>query len=171
MIIRTATKRELSMAFKTADLCDAHSDTVEIAEPLFCDFGGRETFHGVISTVKSFEDNSLVRQALEGRGQSRVLVVDGGGSMRCAMVGDQLGVLALENGWSGIVINGCVRDSAELMELDLGVRALATHPLKSVKRGEGRSDIVVRFAGVHFVPGHYLYADADGVLCSPVALV
>jgi regulator of ribonuclease activity A len=159
------------MSFNTADLCDSHPDSVEIADPLFSDFGGRETFHGMISTVKVFEDNSLVRQALEQPGQSRVLVVDGGGSLRCALLGDQLGALALENGWAGIVINGCVRDSAELMELDLGVRALATHPLKSVKRGEGRRDVVVRFAGVHFVPGHYLYADADGVLCSPVELV
>ena len=159
------------MNFKTADLCDAHAEEVEIAESLFLDFGGRETFFGPITTVKVFEDNSLVREALESPGESKVLVVDGGGSMRCALLGDQLGLLAQQNRWAGIVINGCVRDSMELMELDLGVRALATHPLKSVKRGEGQKDIVVRFAGVSFVPGHHLYADADGLLCSAVPLV
>jgi len=158
------------MNFKTADLCDAHAEEVEIAEALFLDFGGRETFYGPITTVKVFEDNSLVREALESPGESRVLVVDGGGSMRCALLGDQLGLLAQQNRWAGIVINGCVRDSMELMELELGIRALATHPLKSVKRDEGQRDITVRFAGVGFVPGHYVYADADGMLCSSVPL-
>ena len=159
------------MTFKTADLCDLHAGEVEIAEPIFLDFGGCEAFEGTIATVKVFEDNSLVRQALEGPGLARVLVVDGGGSMRCALLGDQLGLLAQQNDWAGIVVYGCVRDSNDLMGLDLGIRALATHPLKSVKRGEGQADIVVRFGGVSFVPGHHLYADGDGLLCSPVALV
>ena len=159
------------MPFKTADLCDQHAEQVEIAESIFLDFGGREMFHGPISTVKVFEDNSLVREALSEPGNSGVLVVDGGGSMRCALLGDKLGLLAQKNRWAGIVINGCVRDCMELMELDLGVRALATHPLKSVKRGEGQRNVPVSFAGVTFVPGHFIYADADGLLCASASLI
>lgn len=150
--------------FKTADLCDDYSEQLQIAEPLFGDFGGHDCFCGPISTVKVFEDNTLVRNALEQPGNGRVLVVDGGGSLRCALVGDQLGVLAVKNGWTGIVVFGAIRDSAAIAELPVGVKALATHPLKSVKRDEGQRDVVVRFAGVQFTPGHFLYADEDGLL-------
>jgi regulator of ribonuclease activity A len=153
------------MDFKTTDLCDEFSDRLQIAEPVFGDFGGEVMFSGLIVTLKVFEDNSLVRTALGEPGEGRVLVVDGGGSMRCALLGDQLAELAEENDWAGVVVNGCIRDSAAIGELGVGVKALGVHPLKSVKRGVGERDIPVRFAGVNFIPGHYLYADEDGLLC------
>ncbi|HRD64762.1 MAG TPA: ribonuclease E activity regulator RraA [Candidatus Competibacter sp.] len=154
------------MEFKTTDLCDEFSDRLQIAEPTFLDYGGEVMFSGRIVTLKVFEDNSLVRTALEEPGEDRVLVVDGGGSMRCALLGDQLAELAEENDWAGVVVNGCIRDSAAIAEISIGVKALGAHPLKSVKRGVGERDIPVRFAGVNFVPGHYLYADEDGLIVS-----
>ncbi len=159
------------MQFKTADLCDEHSARLQVADPGFRNFGGREAFAGIVSTVKAFEDNSLVRAALEEQGKGRVLVVDGGGSMRCAMVGDLLAALALKNGWFGIVVNGCIRDSVDIAGIDIGLKALGTHPLKSLKRNEGQRDITVAFAGVRFEPGHHLYADHDGIVISREALI
>ena len=156
--------------YRTTDLCDEHSDNLQIADPFFSDFGGRELFHGPIATVKTFEDNSRVRERVAEPGEGRVLVVDGGGSLRCALLGDLLAEKAVKNGWAGVIVNGCIRDSAEIAEMDLGVKALATHPLKSVKRGLGDDDVPVRFAGVDFVPGHYLYADSDGIIVSETEL-
>ncbi|GGY06270.1 ribonuclease E activity regulator RraA [Paludibacterium paludis] len=157
--------------FMTSDLCDAFSEKLGIASPVFLRFGGRPRFCGEIATLKLFEDNSLVRERLSEAGRGRVLVVDGGGSLRCALLGDQLGELGVKNGWAGVVINGCIRDSVALAALPLGVRALATHPLKSVKRGGGESDVQVVFAGVRFVPGHWLYADEDGIVTSESPLL
>ncbi|MCB1929905.1 MAG: ribonuclease E activity regulator RraA, partial [Rhodocyclaceae bacterium] len=158
------------MTFQTADLCDEYDERVRVVAPMgFRSFGGRPAFGGPITTIKAFEDNSLVRTALEGGGEGRVLVVDGGGSMRCAMVGDQLALLGVTNGWSGILVYGCIRDSAAIGEMDIGVMALATHPRKSVKKGIGERDITVNFGGIAFVPGQHLYADADGILVSDVA--
>ncbi|WP_342378139.1 ribonuclease E activity regulator RraA [Myxococcus stipitatus] len=160
------------MDFKTADLCDANAGSAhfQIAEPGFLHYGGRTTFCGAISTVLAPEDNSLVRKALEEPGNGRVLVVDGGGSRRCALVGDQLALLAQKNGWAGVVVNGCIRDSEEVGRTAIGVQALGTHPLRSSKRGAGQHDVEVRFAGVTFRPGHFLYADADGIVTSETAL-
>jgi regulator of ribonuclease activity A len=154
------------MSFKTADLCDEHADALQICEPGFLGFGGRTRFAGAISTIKCFEDNSLVREALGEPGAGRVLVVDAGGSRRCAMLGDLLAAKAVENGWSGVLMYGLIRDSADIAQMDLGVKALGTHPLKSMKKGVGERDVEVRFAGVRFVPGHFLYADEDGIVCS-----
>ncbi len=159
------------MTFQTADLCDEHDAAVRVVAPMgFRHFGGRPAFSGAISTLKVFEDNSLVRSALEAPGEGRILVVDGGGSMRCAMVGDQLAILAVKNGWEGILVYGCIRDSAAIGEMSLGVMALGTHPRKSVKKGVGERDIPVTFGGVSFVPGQFLYADADGILVTDTAL-
>jgi regulator of ribonuclease activity A len=157
------------MSFATTDLSDAHPQAL-ICDPLFRDFGGRREFHGPITTLRLFEDNSLVRKVLEGPGAGRVLVVDGGGSLRCALLGDQLAELGVKNGWAGVVVYGCVRDSAAIAQLPLGVKALAAHPRKSEKRGVGDADRPVTFAGATFHPGHWLYADGDGILLSPVAL-
>jgi regulator of ribonuclease activity A len=157
------------MSFRTTDLCDAHED-LQVAEPVLRHFGGRARFSGPVSTLRVFEDNALVRAALEGPGAGRVLVVDGGGSLRCALLGDQLGVLAVRNGWAGVVINGCVRDTAELAALDLGVMALAAHPRRSVKRGEGERDVTLQFAGLRVAPGQQLYADEDGLILADGAL-
>ncbi len=152
------------MSLKTTDLSDLHPKKVQAAESLFRDFGGRKMFHGEIVTLKIFEDNSFVRKALEQNGESKVLVIDGGGSLRCALLGDQLGELAVKNKWNGVLVFGCVRDSEALSQLDLGIKALNTHPLKTEKRNEGQENITVRFAGVDFVPGTFIYADEDGVL-------
>jgi len=152
------------MDFKTADLCDEFEQSVGVAEPLFHDYGRTASFRGKIVTIKVFEDNVLVREALETDGQQQVLVVDGEGSTRCALVGDQLALLAHDNGWAGIVINGCIRDSAEIAEIPVGVKALHAVPRKSAKEGAGERDVLVHFAGITFTPGHYLYADPDGII-------
>lgn len=158
------------MSLAVADLSDAHPDAT-ICAPLFRDFGGRRRFHGPIRTLKVFEDNALVRITLETPGDGAVLVVDGGGSLRCALVGGNLGALALTHGWAGIVVNGCVRDSAELASQAIGIKALASHPRKSDKGAHGGLiDRPVEFAGARFVPGHWLYADEDGILLAPQAL-
>jgi regulator of ribonuclease activity A len=158
------------MSLATTDLSDAHPAAVQVADPIFRDYGGRSAFHGPIATLKLFEDNALVRMALEGPGNGRVLVIDGGGSMRCALLGDQLAELAVRHEWVGVVVYGCIRDSEAIGRLPLGVKALATHPLKSIKRGEGQRDLPVRFAGVTFRPRAWLYADGDGLLVSDEAL-
>ncbi len=157
------------MTFATADLCDSHEEMIRNGElrvvaPMFRSFGGCGTFSGRIATLKLFEDNSLVRTALDQAGDGRVLLIDGGGSLRRALVGDQLAMLAVKNGWRGIVAYGCIRDSAAIAGMDLGVLALATHPQKTDKRNVGEADIAVTFGGVTFKPGEWLYADADGVL-------
>jgi regulator of ribonuclease activity A len=154
------------MSFKTADLCDQFAADVEVCDPIFRDFGGRPYFSGRIATIKCFEDNSLVRQLVAERGTGRVLVIDAGGSLRRAVLGDLLAKQAVENGWSGVLVYGCIRDSAAIGAMDLGVKALATHPMKTDKRGEGQRDVPVRFAGVAFRPDDWLYADEDGVIVS-----
>lgn len=159
------------MEIQTADLCDAHEGNLRVVSPMFRSFGGRAAFGGQIATLKVFEDNSLVRTALEGPGEGRVLVVDGGASMRCALVGDQLALLGVKNGWAGVIVYGCIRDSRAIGAMDLGVFALGTHPQKSIKKGAGDADIAVSFGGVTFVPGHYIYADEDGVVVSETALL
>lgn len=159
------------MTFKTADLCDEFSEQLQIAEPGLQDFGGRKKFSGKIVTLKLFEDNPLVRAALGKDGTGQVLVVDGGGSLRCALLGDILAGKAVNNNWDGIIINGCIRDSAEIGLMNIGVKALATHPLKSVKKGEGEPGIPVTFSGVKFRPGEFLYADEDGVIVSSIKLI
>lgn len=158
------------MSFQTTDLCDAHEGAVNVVEPMFQSFGGKAAFSGQISTIKCFEDNSLVREALGKPGAGRVLVVDGGGSLRCALLGDQIAALAEKNRWEGVVVYGCIRDSEAIDRVDIGVRALATHPLKSVKKGAGDTDVPVTFGGVTFRPGHYLYADADGIIVAATPL-
>ncbi len=152
------------MTFSTADLSDELDDRARIAKPGFRRFGGRSRFSGSISTVKCFEDNSLVRTALEEQAEGRVLVVDGGASMNCALLGDMLAAMAASNGWSGIIVNGCIRDSAVIAGIDIGVRALDTHPRKTVKRGVGERDIAVRFSDITFIPGEFVYVDEDGIL-------
>jgi regulator of ribonuclease activity A len=152
------------MNHATADLYDLHGESLRIAAPIFRDYGGRTDFEGPVAIVKVFEDNSLVRASLEQPGAGRVLIVDGGGSMRCALVGDMLGELALKNDWQGIVVYGCIRDSSALRQMAVGVKALGTNPRKSVKKGEGEKDVLVCFAEITIKPGDYLYADADGIV-------
>lgn len=159
------------MKFTTADLCDEFGAAVQLVEPIFRDLGGVSRFAGEIDTVRAFEDNALVAQAIESPGLGRVLIVDGGGSLRTALVGGRLAALAHKNGWAGLVINGCVRDSAEIRAIPLGIRALNTSPMRSGRNGLGERGREVRFAGATFSPGEFLYADEDGMLVAEERLV
>lgn len=152
------------MNFTVPDICDEYLSQVQVLEPLFRPYGGRLKFRGEIITIKCFEDNSLVKETLATEGAGKVMVVDGGGSLRCALLGDILGAMAEKNGWEGVLINGCVRDVEFLKSIDIGVSALNCYPLKSQKRNEGQRDIPVRFAGVDFEPGQFLYADENGIV-------
>jgi regulator of ribonuclease activity A len=158
------------MSFKTADLCDQFETelgkTVRVVAPMFRHYGGRAAFCGEIVTLKIFEDNTLVREVFNENGTGKVLVIDGGGSLRCALVGDQLALLARKNGWEGVIVYGCIRDSADINGMDIGIRALDTHPQKTVKKGVGERNLAVTFGGVTFNPGEFAYADEDGVLVS-----
>src|SRR6478609_1953369 len=152
------------MGFSTCDLCDANENLIAgggltVLPPVFIALGRRAAFSGQAATLKVFEDNVLVRATLETPGNGRVLVVDGGGSLRCALVGGNLGVLAEKNGWAGIVVNGCIRDSEEINQCNIGVRALATHPQRSIRKGVGDTNIQVSIAGVAIKPGDWIYAD------------
>lgn len=159
------------MDIRTADLCDQFSDELEVCEPMFGDFGGKLQFGGQIATIKCFEDNSLVRDRTAEAGDGRVLVIDAGGSMRRAVLGDLLAKKAADNGWAGIIVYGCIRDSAAIADMNIGVKALGSNPLRTDKRGEGQRDIVVRFGGVSFRPGDWLYADEDGVIVARRSLI
>lgn len=163
------------MTFATADLCDRREDLLRsghlrVVAPMFHSYGGRVSFSGPIETLKLFEDNSFVRKALEQEGNGRVLVIDGGGSLRRALVGDQLAALGAKNGWSGIVVYGCIRDSAVISTMSIGVFALATHPQKTDKKNVGEAGVPVTFGGATFTPASWLYADSDGVLVADRAL-
>ncbi|MDB5966618.1 MAG: rraA [Polaromonas sp.] len=157
--------------FATCDLCDSHkndtSGDFRVLPPVFRDFGGEPAFCGPAVTVKCFEDNSLVRAAVNAPGDGRVLVVDGGGSLRRALLGGNLGAAAAANGWAGVLIDGCVRDVAELALCRTGIRALACIPLPTEKRNEGEADVPVQIQGVWVRPGEWVYADADGVVVMP----
>jgi regulator of ribonuclease activity A len=157
--------------FTTADLCDEYPQLIRVLDPLFRNYGGTDRFSGPVETVQVYEDNAVVRETLETQGRGRVLVVDGGGSLRCALVGGRLGQLAQRNGWSGLLINGCVRDTVELARISVGIRALNTVPMRSAKEGKGSIGATVNFAGVSFAPGKVLYADADGMIVADRQLV
>lgn len=157
--------------FQTTDLSDEHGENLQYCSATFMNFGGRSRFHGPIATVQVYEDNILYLEALESVPAGTVIVVDGGASRRCALMGDRLGKIAVDRGIPGVIINGCVRDSAELAALDIGILALGTHPRKSWKRGEGQRDVPLSFGGAVWTSGHFVYADEDGVVISPKALV
>lgn len=159
------------MSFITCDLCDDHADVVRVCEPMFSNFGGVAAFGGAMVTVKCFEDNSRVKELLASPGDGRVLVVDGGGSLRCALLGDMIAESAVSHGWAGVIVYGCIRDVDAIAELELGVQALASIPLKSVRKGVGEVDVPVTFGGITFRPGEYVYADNNGVITAPHALI
>lgn len=151
-------------AFVTCDLCDENPDAVSVMAPLLNNYGAHSAFYGPVVTVKCHEDNSVVKQQVGTPGEGRVMVVDGGGSLRCALLGDMLAAKAAENGWAGLIIYGCIRDVDEIAVTPLGVQALNTIPLKSHRQGRGDLDIPVTFGGVTFTPGDYVYADNNGVI-------
>ena len=154
----------------TCDLCDAFEDRVRVLQLPLRDYGGRIAFAGIVSTVKALEDNSRVRDAVAEPGNGRVLVIDGGGSLRRSMLGDMLAEKAVANGWSGVLVHGAIRDSAAIGKLDLGVKALATCPLKTDKRDQGLRDVTVEFGGLVIRPGDWLAADEDGVVLADASL-
>ncbi len=172
----------MAIAFSTCDLCDLHkadtSGNFRALAPVFRDYGGALKFCGPVTTVRCFEDNTLVKAAVESAGfdetphgrVGRVLVVDGGASLRHALVGGNLGAAAARNGWAGIVVDGCVRDVRELAALILGIRALAVHPWPTEKRGQGQSGVPVRIQQQWVRPGDWLYADEDGMVVSALPL-
>ncbi len=157
--------------FTTADLWDEHPELLLCSEPIFRSFGQKITFYGEIVTLKLFEDNSLVRKQLETEGKGKVLIVDGEGSLRCALVGDQLAKLVIQNNWEGIIVNGCIRDSHQINKMAVGIKALNTCPVKSIKRNIGEQNISVKFAGITFNPGQFIYTDEDGLLLSEKKLL
>lgn len=165
----------MTASFATCDLCDEHKNNTDgdfrVLPPVFKDYGRQIKFSGQVSTVKCFEDNTLVKAAVDSPGMGRVLVVDGGASLRRALVGGNLGKAAAKNGWAGVVVDGCVRDSAELAECDVGIRALALMPLPTEKRQEGQSDVAVQIQGVWVRPGDWLYADEDGIVVASRPLI
>lgn len=156
--------------FSTCDICDAHEadqpPSFAVLPPVFRDFGTAVRFCGPVSTVRCFEDNSRVKEAVDSPGKGRVLVVDGGSSVRRALVGGNLAVAAARNGWAGIVVDGAVRDALELKAAGVGIKALALMPHRSTKRNEGQRDVPVVIQGVPVRPGFWLYADEDGIVVS-----
>lgn len=173
----------MTISFTTCDLCDAHKNDAaalfRLLPPTFKDFGARRVFCGPVVTVKCFEDNTRVKAAVESCGYedtangriAKVLVVDGAGSLRRALLGGNLGAAAAQNGWAGVVIDGCVRDVAELAALDVGIRALASMPLPTERKNQGLKDLPVQIQGVWVNPGDWLYADADGMVVSATRLI
>lgn len=155
---------------KTADLYDLHGDALTLVHLQFRRFGAKPDFAGPIQTVKCFEDNGAVRAELETPGKGRVLVVDGGGATRVALFGDMLAQLSIDNGWAGVVLNGAIRDSADIDAMNQTVFALGTTPVRCVKKEWGEAGTQIAFGGVSFLPGGWVYGDADGVLYSPVRL-
>jgi regulator of ribonuclease activity A len=152
------------VTWTTCDLSDEYRDAARVLPPVFRDYGGRARFSGVIDTIKCHEDNALLKQALAAPGHGKVLVVDGGGSLRCALLGDVIAKIAFEAGWEGVVIFGCVRDTAAVAGFRLGVRALGAMPRRPGRRGEGQAGIPVMIAGVACAPGERLFADEDGIV-------
>ena len=156
------------------DLCDHHVSSPQrlsvVSPNLFSPYGKLTKFHGQIETVRCFESNPMVRTVLSSPGNNRVLVVDGGGSKRVAILGDQITQLAVDNGWAGIIVNGCIRDSALINGMEIGVKALGTHPVKSLKSYPGERSVPVNFGDVEFIPNHWVYSDEDGIIVSEVPL-
>lgn len=160
------------MSFQTADLYDANEGKVNVCLPLFQSYGAKNKFYGQIVTLKCHEDNTLVGDTLRNEnGQGKVLVIDGGGSLRCALVGDLIAAAAVKNKWEGIIVFGCIRDSVEINTMNIGIKALNTNPTKTVKRKTGLLNEIVDFANVIFYPDSYVYSDEDGILVSDTALI
>jgi len=158
------------MEYNTSELCDIYLEQVDVVEPMFSSYGGRSSFGGQVTTVKCFEDNALIRSVLEGSGIGRILLIDGGGSLRRALIDADIAQLAADNGWEGLIVYGCVRHVDDLDELDIGIQALASIPVGADQQGVGEADVAVNFGGVTFLPEDHLYADNTGVILSPEPL-
>lgn len=159
------------MNISTPDLCDDHPDSVRVLEPIFKNYGGKTSFGGEVVTIKCFEDNSRVKESAATPGKGKVMVVDGGGSLKKALLGDLIAEDALNNGWEGFIIYGCIRDAGPIMNMQIGVKALNSIPLKTQRKGVGEKDIEISFAGVTFKPGEYIYSDTTGIIVSSEPLI
>lgn len=162
---------KIDLTFSTPDLSDDHADIVRVLDSIFNNYGRQKSFYGEVVTVKCFEDNSLVKEQAAKDGKGKVMVVDGGGSLRKALLGDMIAENAMNNRWAGLVINGCIRDVDILAQLNLGIKALNTTPLKTEKRGIGDLNIPVTFAGQTIRPGEFIYADNNGIVVSAKKLI
>ena len=158
------------MNIATPDLCDAYPDLVRVLEPIFKNYGGRSSFGGEIVTVKCFEDNSVVKESADKPGNGKVMVVDGGGSLKKALLGDLIAETALNNEWEGFIIYGCIRDVEPIGKMRIGVKALNSIPLKTQRKGVGDLNVQIKFGGVTFNPGEYVYADTTGIIVSSMQL-
>ncbi|OBT16399.1 ribonuclease E activity regulator RraA [Vibrio sp. UCD-FRSSP16_10] len=154
------------MEYNTSALCDVYLDQVDVVEPMFSNFGGRASFAGQVTTIKCFEDNGLIRSVLEQDGQGRVLLIDGGGSLRRALIDAEIASIAEDNEWEGIVVYGSVREVDELEDMNIGIQALASIPVGASQTDIGETDVPVNFGGVSFLPEDYLYADNTGIILS-----
>jgi regulator of ribonuclease activity A len=159
------------MDYSTSDLCDAFPDVIDVLEPMFINFGGLHSFGGSIKTVKCFENNELIRDILSQDGNGQVLLIDGGGSTRRALIDIELAELAVENNWQGIIVYGAVRHVDELEDIELGIQAIASIPVAADSEGAGEDEVGVNFAGVSFFDGDYVYADSTGIILSAEELI
>lgn len=158
------------MRIDTSELCDFYSDQIDVVEPIFSSFGGKTNFYGKVTTIKCFESNGLIAEVLEEDGQGRVLLIDGGGAVRRALIDAELAQLATDNGWEGIIVNGAVRQLDILEGLDIGIQAIAPIPVGASNDTIGEVDTAVNFGGVSFLPEDYVYADLTGIILSPEPL-
>lgn len=159
------------MDYSTSDLCDHFADVVDVLEPMFINFGGKTAFSGRIRTVKCFENNELIRSILEEEGEDTILLIDGGGSTRRALIDIDLAELAVDNNWQGIIVYGAVRHVDELEECNIGIQAISSIPVSADSEGAGEQGIPVNFAGVSFYDDDYLYADSTGIIISAEELI
>jgi len=166
MSVRTS-ERDSDMEYNTSELCNIYADLIDVLEPIFCNYGGKNSFGGQVVTVKCFENNGLIKSALSQQGEGKVLVIDGGGSTRRALIDITLAELAVENEWEGIVCYGSVRDVDLLEELELGVQGLVSIPVGASRADIGESDLAINFGGVTFLPDDHIYADNTGIILSP----
>ncbi|MCP4323896.1 MAG: ribonuclease E activity regulator RraA [Alteromonadales bacterium] len=158
------------MEYNTSLLCDIYAETIDVVEPLLTNFGGRNSFAGEVVTIKCFESVGLIYKTLEDNGSGKVLLIDGGGSLRRALINANIAELAVENGWEGLVVNGCVREVDALEELDIGIQAITAIPVGAEDNEIGELNVPVNFAGVSFLPEDILYADSTGIIISPEPL-
>lgn len=158
------------MEYNTSELCDLYADSVDVLEPMLINYGGRNSFGGCITTIKCFEDNGLIKTLVQQPGEGKVLLVDGGGSTRRALIDASIAETALENGWEGIICYGTIRDVDLLEEIEIGIQAMASIPVGADSEGTGENDVPVNFGGVTFLPEDHVYADSTGVILSPDAL-
>ncbi|WDE11185.1 ribonuclease E activity regulator RraA [Thalassomonas haliotis] len=158
------------MEYNTSELCNVYADLIDVVEPIFSNYGGRNSFGGKVVTVKSFENNGLIMQLLDSDGEGKVLVVDGGGSTRCALIDIEVARLAEKNGWEGIICYGSVRDVDAIEEVDIGIQGLVSIPVGAPDQVTGESDLAINFAGVTILPDDHVYVDNTGIVLSPEPL-